>query len=467
MSELLTEERIELPMGAVKAVKFLPPNNVMRLLGTTGLIMAFALPIGVYPRILQSQELEHTHAAIISKLPTVTVVQATEAPSERTLSLPGTVEPDLETAVHGRISGYVSARLADIGDRVHAGQILASIETPEINESAREAHAQVLTNIANRAQTVANQDRAAADVDVAIAGLAQAKANLIEKQSDETFAQLSFKRWKILAAQGAVSDQDSDEKETRFKMALAGVEAAKDRIHAAESAIKAAKARAISEAASVTASSATIQVAVARENRIAAEKSFQNVVAPFSGVITERNIDQGSLVTAGSETSKTPLYRIARIDALKVFVDVPQYAVTAVKVGQPVVVTVKEIPGRKFIGKIMRTAVALSPATRTLRTEIQLPNSDLALSPGLYVNVDYSTTRSAKTFLIPSNALVIGAAGPQLVSVTGDRITYKAVTLGDDLGKQIEVVGGITAADQLVMNPADTLRNGDKVTIQH
>ena len=212
--------------------------------------------------------------------------------------------------------------------------------------------------MATKAQIQANLDKAKADLDTTIADLAQARANLIERQSNERFARISESRWRILAEDGAVSTHESDDKANNYTMSKASTQAAKDRINSLEAQVIAARAKVSAELANINVGDANIDAAQARQNRTKTQQHFNKVAAPFAGVITERNIDPGMLITAGSENSKQAMYRIARIDTVKVFVDVPQYASSGIRVGQTVDVSLKEFPGRKFTGRVLRTSVA-------------------------------------------------------------------------------------------------------------
>jgi RND family efflux transporter, MFP subunit len=440
-------------------------NELKKLLGISGVLMTLALPFGVVPRVLQAQELNHASQKAEQQLPAVSTEQVALAPAQRKMRLPGAIEAIFDTPVYARTTGYVSQRFADIGDRVSAGQLLAHIDTPDIDSSAAEAQAQVLTRIANKAQSEANRDRAQADLDRATAELSQARANLVALESDQQFANSTFQRFKKLGEEGAVSKQDVDEKETRYKMTSATKQAAEDRIRAASSDVIAARARLKAEGANINASDADISAARAHANRSSTEKDFQNILSPFSGVVTERNVDNGVLVSAGSETTKSVLYRIARIDTVKVFVDVPQFAATGIRVGQPVSIALKEFPDRVFTGKVARTSVALDPTARTLRTEVHIANRDLALAPGMYADVEFSVPRSSKVFLIPSNSLVNRGAGPQVVTLSAEKKAhYSPVTLGEDLGDKLEVVAGLTGKELLVVNPSDSITEGARLS---
>lgn len=440
-------------------------GGLVRLLGVSGVTMSIALSIGVLPRVVQGLELERAHEKLLSEAPVVATARAKAAPGTRQLDLPGAIEAILETPVYTRANGYIKQRFVDIGDSVRTGQLLVNIETPEVEDSEKEAQALVLTSVANEAESQANRDRARADLAKAKADLSQSKATLLERKNDEKFAHTTHLRWKELSAQGAISQQDADEKETRSKTSEAATQAALDQVRAAEAEVMVAEARVKAEEANIQVSRANISAARAREKRSTTEKSFQRVYSPFAGVITERNIDSGTLVSAGSDSSRVPLYRIARIDTVKVFIDVPQYAAPGVRVGQRALVTLKEYPGRAFEGKVVRTSVALDPTARTLRTELHISNRDQALRPGMYADVSFAVPRTAPMALIPANSLITRAAGPQVVTVSDQHVHYRNVRLGEDLGKEIEVTKGLSEIDLIVVNPSDALVDGSRVTV--
>jgi RND family efflux transporter MFP subunit len=440
-------------------------HGYAKLLGVSGLLMALALPIGVYPRIMRSAELDEAHQKTVTQLPEVSVTKPEQAPISRKISLPGNIEAILETGIYARANGYIQNRVADIGDRVAEGQLLAEIETPEIDESAKEAKAMVLTNIAAKAQAEASLNKTRADLVTAEADLAQAKANLIQLQSNEKFAATSTERWNVLVRQGAVSTQDADQKDTNYKTSQAATLAGEERIRSAESQVVAAKALIKAQLATIAASDANIEAAKAREGVTTSQQKFQKVLAPFAGVITERNIDQGTLISSGSDSSKTTLYRLARIDTVRVFVDVPQYAATGIHVGLPVTVTLKEFPGKTFSGEVKRTSVALDATARTLRTEIHIPNNQMILAPGMYADVSFTVPSPTKGFVIPATALISRGEGPQVALLNNDIIRLQSIQLGDDLGKEVEVVSGLKGNEEMVANPSDYLHDGVKVRL--
>ena len=198
--------------------------------------------------------------------------------------------------------------------------------------------------------------------------------------------------------------------------------------------------------------------------RLMALQSFQKLEAPFAGIITARGIDRGVLITSGSGSGATPLFRIAHVENLRVFVNVPQTFVRSIVPGQEVRILVAEYPQRAFVGKIASTAGALDPTSRTLLTEVRLRNDDLALMPGMYARVRFSLVPAEDVWVIPATALIARTAGPQVVSVRADgSVHYVGVQLGRDLGQTIEVVAGLTGKERLVVNPPDGLTEGGRV----
>jgi len=440
-------------------------SGMKRAIQVSGVSMALLLPIGIFPRIMQNQELSN-EAQLQEKLPAVSVALATAADQTHKLSLPGTVEAIVSTPIYGRADGYIKKRYADIGDRVKTGQLLAEVQTPELDDNVKEANALVLTSVATRAQAEASLDQAKADMTTAQADLAQAKATLLQSKSQEKFARDSQARWLALVKEGAVSKQDFDQRDTAYSSSQSVTAAAEAKVRSVESQLVAAKARINADQAFINVSDANIDAAKARQSHSATEVGFNKIVAPFDGVITERNIDDGTLVTSGSENSKMVLYQLSRIDIVKVFVDVPQYASTNVKVGQNVSVTLKERPGRVFSGKVERTSVALDANARTLKTEIHIANKDLELAPGMYADVNFTVPRPEQALLIPTNSVMTDADGQRVLVVANNSVHYRKVQVGDDLGKEVEVLSGLRKKDRVVVNPADSLQDGARVTIQ-
>jgi len=215
------------------------------------------------------------------------------------------------------------------------------------------------------------------------------------------------------------------------------------------------------------AATAAVRVSEAVVSRLETEQSYQKVVAPFDGVVSRRNVELGSLVTAGSSAGVTPLFRLEQDNVLKVLIDVPQSAAPAVSAGQTVRVEIREFPGRRFDGKVVRTAGSIDPNTRTLRTEIHLPNPEGKLLAGLYANVHLPVQDPRNPWRIPAAALVVDANGTQVVTIDATNVAHRApVTLGRDFGRDIEVTAGLTGTEHLVVSPRDDLRDGDRVDVR-
>jgi len=212
---------------------------------------------------------------------------------------------------------------------------------------------------------------------------------------------------------------------------------------------------------------AAVRVSEAVVSRLETEVSFQKVTAPFDGIVTQRNVELGSLVTAGSASSVAPLFRVEQNDTLRVYVDVPQSAAPSVSVGQPVQIELREFPGQRFDGRVARTAGSVDAATRTLRTEIHVPNPGGRLFSGAYAQVLLGVNDPRNPLRVPAAALVIDATGPQVVVVSpAGTISRQVVTLGRDFGKDVEVTAGLTGDEKLVANPRDDLRDGESVRVQ-
>ena len=373
---------------------------------------------GYLPRHRQDAVLVAEAAAEIESVPVVNVVQVERAPGTSELVLPGNIQAVMEAPILARSSGYVKKRYADIGDRVKAGQLLAEIEGPELEQQVRQAKA---------------------SVDQADSNLEQAVANLEQGKTTAQLAKVTAARWKNLADRGVVSKQENDRYQAEAEAQISHVVALEKGVGAARGSIGMA------------------QASLARLTEI---QGYQKVRAPFAGVITQRSVDVGALITEGA----TLLFRIAQTDRLRTFVNVPQAHASAVRVGQPAQVMVADLPKRKFPGTVTRSANALDPATRTLLTEIQLPNADGALMPGMYADVNLSTPRKDPPMLIPGDTLVVRAGGPQVAVVGPDKtIHFQSIQLGRDYGDRLEVLTGLEAGQQVVVNPGDSIRERVKV----
>jgi len=195
-------------------------------------------------------------------------------------------------------------------------------------------------------------------------------------------------------------------------------------------------------------------------------ESFKRVYMPFSGVLIKRTVDPGALINAGAGAAGKELFDIARVDPLRVYVSVPQNYAPAIKDGGQAAVTLPEFPGQKFLGTIVRTADAIDPASRTLNTEVDVPNKDSKLLPGSFGQVHFATTTSVQRLTIPVNAMLFRAQGAQVAVVDkSNKVHLQSITIGRDFGATLEILGGIDASDQIVVNPSDSLEEGQQVRL--
>jgi RND family efflux transporter MFP subunit len=351
-------------------------------------------------------------------LPRVEVIQVGRSSRQSELQLPGNIQAVTEAPVLARADGYINRRMVDIGDRVKAGQPLVEIEAPEMDEQIRQAKANVQ-------QTQASLD--------------QALANFQQGKSDTDLARVTAQRWSSLAARGIVSAQENDQYQAQYQSRAANLQALEKAISAQRGTVAAAEA------------------SVARLQRM---QTYLLVKAPFDGVITMRNVDVGALVNTGA----TLLFRIAQTATLRAYVNVPQTNASSIRVGQPARLTVSNLPGRSFTGAVARTANSLDPTSRTMLVEILVPNADGALLPGMYAQVDLGSARANPPLLVPTDALIVSAAGSSVAVVRPDHTVHLTrIEAGRDYGDRLEVISGLREGDLIIPNPGDVAREGLKV----
>jgi RND family efflux transporter MFP subunit len=374
---------------------------------------------GYLPRRDRERSLVRATEELKTDLPQVTVERVQRSPALGDLTLPGNVTPVTEALINARATGYIKRRLVDIGDRVSKGQLLAEIDSPELDQQVLQAES---------------------GVSQAKAALSGAEFQLRQAQARLNLARVTADRWKILVQKGVVSRQESDQRD-------ADLEAQQAAVDSAQAAIKAAQ-------DNVSASQANLR-------RLVEMQAFEKVAAPFSGIVTARNVELGSLIPA---SGGAPLFRIAEMGTLRITVDVPQTSAAYVRVGGAAEVTLQEIPGRTFRGKISRTANALDAGTRTLPTEVEVGNPNGILLPNMFAQVKLLKVGAASTALIPGDALIVRSNGTQVAVVTeGDRIHFQAIEVGRDFGQSTEVRAGLTGDEWVVVNPTDDVREGARV----
>ena len=411
------------------------------------------LVIGVVPRLRQNAELVAASTAPDTGVVSVGVVPPKRADGPIDLVLPSNIQAIEETAIHARTSGYVRERYVDIGDRVAAGKVLAQIDTPELDQELGQARAAL-------AQTRSGLAQARASLVQAQATLNQARAGLDQSKTNEDFAGITAQRFTRLEHDGLVAHQDADEKRTGLAAAHATTAVSQANVDAMQANIGALEASVEAAQANVAANEANVQ-------RLLALQSFQKLEAPFAGIITARGIERGALITAGSGSGASPLFRIAHVENLRIFVNVPQTFVRSIVPGQEVRILVPEYPQRPFVGKIASTAGALDPTSRTLLTDVRLRNEDHALMPGMYAQVKFSLVPADAVWVVPATALITRAAGPQVITVHRDSTVHLVgVQLGRDFGQSVEIVSGLTGQERLVVSPPDGLKDGARVVAE-
>jgi RND family efflux transporter MFP subunit len=361
------------------------------------------LVAGVVPRILHGAAMADEARTAQKEPARVTVSRAKRAVDSASLALPGSIQPLQETSIYARANGYVRKWYVDIGAHVKDGQKLVDLDVPDIDEELRQS------------QAAANQAKA---------GIAQAKTQL-------ELARANNNRYGALGPTGVVSQQEVDQYKAAFDAQQSNVEAA--------------------EAAHGS--------ALAGVRRLQDLKSFGAITAPFDGVVTLRTAEVGQLVTSGTNAGQ-PLFKVAEVDVVRVFVNVPQLYASSVQVGMEAPTTVRELPGRAFAGKVARTSNELDPATRTLLTEVDIPNPDNALIAGMYAQVSFHMVGKRALLLVPATAVLIDARGTHAAIVRDDAIAWKDVAIEGDLGDRIALASGLTEGDVVVTAPNDRLLEG-------
>jgi RND family efflux transporter MFP subunit len=414
----LEEQKKRAAAGSDPAQKPPSANTLLIVLLLLAALGAAGYYYGYLPRQHREQVLAAESQASIVSLPTVNVQKVTRSSSRGNLVLPANIQAVTEAPILARASGYVKKRYVDIGDRVAAGQVLAEVEAPELNQ-------QIL--------------QAKAGVDQANSAVQQAEASLTQGRSNENLARVTRDRWQRLFEKGVVSRQENDTYQTQWEAQQANVQALEKAVAAAKSNAHASEAN------------------VARLNELL---SYQTVRAPFAGVITVRNIDTGALVNEGS----TLLYRIAQTDRLRTYLNAPQGDADSIRVGQQAKLTIPDLRGREFTGQVTRTSSALDPATRTLLVEVQVDNRGGVLLPGMYAQVDLAVPRKDPPLQIPADTLVVRSDGPQVAVVGPDgAVHFTRIQLGRDFGDHLEVLQGLEEGQLLAVNPGDAIHEGVKV----
>lgn len=382
-----------IPEAQAPTVQDKRPVRRARQLG----LLALALLLGgagvrTYVNAVHAKSVESSTQA--NALKTVLFTHPKPGQGQRTVALPATLRGQNEAAIYARTNGYVQAWKKDIGDKVKKGDLLALIDTPEVDQD-----------------------------------LAQAKATLEQIRARLALTQSSLQRWEGLRQRDAVSQQELDERRAAQQQAQADLAASQ-----------------------------------ANVRRLQQLHDFCRITAPFDGVVVRRNVEVGALVAAGSAANAKELFYLAQSDALRLTVAVPQTYVGDVATGKEVLVKLIEKPNAPVNGTITRVSGGVDVATRSVQVEVSLPNKDGKLLPGAYVEVALPLGGAAKALLIPPNTLQFRQDGPRVAIVgEGDKIALRQVKLGRDLGRAVEVISGLSPKDAVVLNPHDTIEEGERV----
>jgi RND family efflux transporter MFP subunit len=377
------------------------------LFGLVGLLLlAGGLSLGAWGSYSQQRQVMTAAEQQRDFVPGVRVATIEPSPATISVTLPGTTAAFAAANIYARATGYIAKRNVDIGDQVKTGDLLTQLAVPELDD-------QISQN-----ESTLNQLKS---------GLDQAQANL-------KLAQVTWGRDEPLVNRGWTSQQQGTVDVQNLKAQEAAVAVAQHNVSAQENLIK-----------------------QLRQNR-----DYASVVAPFDGVITQRNVDVGSLVQ-GNAASGTFMFEIQQKNVIRVWVYVPQDAAFGVAPGVDAVVRVPELPGREFAGKVTRIADALQSGTRTLLTEVDLPNPDGALSAGIYCTVELKIPRRTASFVVPADAIIFNSNGVQVAVVVKDKAQLRKVTVTRDQGTQVEVNTGVEMGDQVILNPPVNLVDGGKV----
>jgi RND family efflux transporter MFP subunit len=382
-----------------------------RLVLTIGvlLLLCAALGIGFWRHHALNAQVMATAEARRDFVPSVRTAPVRVSGSTMSVSWPGTTEAFEQANIYARASGYISKRNVDIGSRVKAGDLLVEITAPELDHQIAQAEGT----------------------------LAQMKASLEQARANRDLAQVTWDRDNPLVQKGWVTPQQGDTDRLTLQSRIAAVAVAQ---------------------ANIEAQNAQLRV-------LNQQKAYQSVIAPFDGVITQRNIDIGSLLQADA-TSGTFLFTLMHSDTLRIQLYVPQDEAFGVAPGVEAVIRVPEMPGRDFPGQVTRIAEALQPGTRTLLTEVDVPNPEHVLSPGVYCTVELKIPRKTPSMIVPSEAIVFNRDGLSVVVVENGIARIHKVTVVRDFGTSVEVSAGVKDGDQLILNPPVDLTDGRKVQIR-
>ena len=371
-----------------------PPRKALTIVAVMLLVLLVAGGITLLARA--SHERALAKETEIETVPTVAVVNPLPEKPDEDLVLPGSLLAYEESPIYARTNGYLVKWYKDIGSRVSKGELLAKIDTPEVDQELNQSRAA-------RQQIVAQME----------------------------IAKITADRWANLLKTDSVSAQEADQNASGYKQAQANLSAAD-----------------------------------ANVRRLEQLEGFKDVYAPFTGVLTKRNVDPGALINAGAQAAGRELFDIARVDPLRVYTSVPQAYAPYIKVGAKTFVTLQEFPGQKFVATVARTAEAIDTNTRTLLTEVDVPNKDGRLLPGSFGEVHFAVGSNVNKVTVPVNTMLFRAQGAQVAVVGPDnKVQLRPINIGRDYGTTLEILGGVDPSEKIVVNPSDSLEEGQQVNV--
>ncbi len=405
-----------------------PRSRLLPLLAffaVLAVIVVAAVIAGVLPRLDRERGLKAAVQLERAQRPVVNVIAARSPSSTVPVDLPGDLQAEVESPIFARADGYLIKRNVDIGDRVKTGQVMAEIETPELDQQLQQARATLSNSISSLAELQAD--------------LALAKANLKLSQQTE-------QRYVALEGKGAVSHQETDEKRADLDVKKAQADAATAKIVSTRDVIAANQ---------------------ANVHRLEQMKAFSKVTAPFDGVVTIRNVDVGTLINSGNAGTLKPMFSVAQIGTLRIFVNVPQAYLESIRVGQKAELRVQELPGQVFGATLTRISNEVDTGSRSMLAILEVPNPRGVLFPGMYAQVRFPGVRAAsRTVLIPGDGLMLTSQGPRVAVVeAGNRIRFRDVKIGNDYGNELEIQSGIAPGELVVLHPTDAIRDGVEVDV--
>ena len=385
-------------------------------------VVALVVARGINDRVASANAVRVETAKVA--IPAVSVIAPKMGAMQNEIVLPGNVQAFKDAPIYARASGYLKKWYVDIGGKVKAGQLLADIDAPEIDQQVRQAQA---------------------GLEQAKASFEQATANFEQGRSNQQLAKVTAGRWNSLVEKGAVSKQDNDQYQAQYQAQDANLRALEKAVAASRSNV------------------AALEADVARLTEL---QNYKQVRAPFDGVVTARNTDTGALINAGNGGAAQELFHIAAVSPLRVYVNVPEASSRGAIPGVPAKLTLAEFPGRRFPGKVVRVAGAMDAASRTLLTEVEVNNDAGTLLPGSYAQVHLKLAAASPSLIVPVGAILFRGEGQRVGIVrNGNKAELAVVVVGKDYGTEVEILSGLAPTDQVIENPPDSLVAGMEVRV--